>query len=427
MLSELLDRVYPPLEGRQPLPALYMPAAYAAMLLGYSRGPGAPQTLAVTAALAALALARPRYAAGDVMGDYSLSGAMFLMLLTYWDLGTAAGADGPRFVGDVDDDSGKNQTAGKGKGKKPRGRGARDNETAWQRLCWALRLASTTRGIGWNWRVKGVPAHYRGARRQSRGRFAAARALDAAWFAAAKALAVYVVGFCQAVKPAVVIAAGYGSPAVREFLVDAVVSWCGAVWSFCTIGLAHTAAAALTVLLGLCDPWEWPPIFDSLGTAWSVRQVWSTTYHQNLRRALQQPGVRLARFLGLRKGTLASRYLQLYVAFFLSFAVHWWQSYVAVRGDRGELAFFMAQPVVITIEDFLRWIWHGAVDAERRRDLARFERRVGYVWTVAAFTLTLRPAIRGWTGTSMIGGASPDEVAAVGLGRRHGELYLSGW
>jgi hypothetical protein len=60
------------------------------------------------------------------------------------------------------------------------------------------------------------------------------------------------------------------------------------------------------------------------------------------------------RLLSVRKGTLVSRYLQLYNAFFVSAVIHhigalncpysalaWYQFY-----------FFMIQPVAITVEDF---------------------------------------------------------------------------
>lgn len=123
---------------------------------------------------------------------------------------------------------------------------------------------------------------------------------------------------------------------------------------------------------------------------------------------------------------MGSRYLQLYLAFFLSFAVHWSQAYNVARRDCGELAFFMSQPVIITVEDFLQWVWRRSVDPERRESLALLEYRVGYAWTIAAFTFTLMPAITGWVDIGLIGGAGPDEVVALRLGRQLGAAYLRG-
>ncbi|KAI1779261.1 membrane bound O-acyl transferase family-domain-containing protein [Hypoxylon cercidicola] len=405
MLGQLLNPFYPPPSEREPLPALYSPVTYATVLLGYFLGPGTLQTLVITSILVPLALQRPRYTTGDVVTDYSLSGTVIILLLTYLDHGTAS-KNGPRFLGDPDNPLPNG------------GVGERDPKTWRQKLKWAFRLTTTPRGIGWNWQVKGVPAHP-GAR-QSRSRFVFERVVEVARRSALKALAVYGIGFCTTVRSSV------STSPVDEFLLDAFVSWCGAVWSFNTIGVAHAAGGAVTVLLGICEPWEWPPVFGALGEAWSVRQLWSTSYHQILRRPLQQPGIRIARFLGLEKGTFASRYMQLYLAFFISFGTHWWQSYTVTRQDNGEFAFFMLQPVIITIEDFLQWIWGKSVDAERRKQLAWLEYLVGYAWTIAAFTLTLRPVMQGWTGIGLIGSGGPDEKAALQLGRQHGVVYLRG-
>ncbi len=73
-----------------------------------------------------------------------------------------------------------------------------------------------------------------------------------------------------------------------------------------------------------------------------------------LRRIFETANSSLNKLLGIRKGTLFSRYLQLYNAFFVSALIHhigslncpysalvWYQFY-----------FFMIQPVAITVEDF---------------------------------------------------------------------------
>lgn len=253
MLSELLNPYYPPASERTPLPALYFPVAYATVLLGYFLGPGHLQTLLVASILVPLALQRPRYTTGDVVTDYSLSGTLIMLLLTYLDHGTAK-EDAPRFLGNP-----ASPLPGGGVGEE-------DPETAWQKLKWATRLSTSPRGIGWNWQVKGVPAHPGAS--QPRSRFVFERAVEVARRSALKALAVYGIGFCAAVRPSAAT-----SP-LSDFLLDAAVSWCGAIWSFNTIGVSHAAAGAVTVLLGICEPWEWPPVFDALGKAWSVRQLW---------------------------------------------------------------------------------------------------------------------------------------------------------
>ncbi|KAI1379756.1 membrane bound O-acyl transferase family-domain-containing protein [Hypoxylon crocopeplum] len=404
MLAQFLNPFYPAAEQREPLPPLYYLFAFAVQVLGYFLGPGAIQAFAVGSVHLALTLQRPRFTNGDVVSDFCLAGTTIVFLISYLDLGTAT-ENGPRYVGRPD------------KPLPDGGVGERDPKTWAQRLKWSVRLATASRGVGWNWRVKGVPEHPEAG--LPRFRFVRRRVVEVAWRVALKFLAVYGIGFCKTVQSSV------ASPLANWFL-DAAVSWCGAFWSWNTIGSAYAAGAAAAVLLGICEPWEWPPVFGVLGDAWSVRQVWSTSYHQILRRPFQQPGIRLARLLGLEKGTVASRYLQLYLAFFLSFSTHWWQSYTVSRQDNGELAFFMMQPVIITIEDFLQWVWGKFMGPKRKESLAWLEIYMGYAWTVAAFTLTFRPVMKGWTSIGLIGSGGPDETTALKLGQRHGAAYFRG-
>lgn len=252
MIGRLLDPFYPPAQEREPLPSLYYPISYAVLLLGYFLGPGAVKAFAASSVLLVLALQRPRFTSGDVVTDYTLSGTLFILLLAYLDHGTAI-EDGPRYVGRL------RKLLPNG------GTGERDPKTWWQKLKWSVRLSSTPRGIGWNWQVKGVPEHP-GAN-HSQFRFVGERIIEVVWRSVLKALAVYCIGFCKTIQPSAT------SPQVN-FLLDAAVSWCGAVWSFNTIGVAHAAGGVITVLLGICEPWEWPPVFGALGEAWSVRQLW---------------------------------------------------------------------------------------------------------------------------------------------------------
>ncbi|KAI5867629.1 membrane bound O-acyl transferase family-domain-containing protein [Durotheca rogersii] len=431
MLSELLAPYYPAVEDRAPLPALYLPGAFAAVGLGYylhhrgatsrtARRDAGVRALVVGCLLARLTLQRPRYAVGagaSPTADYTSVGHTITQLVAFLDFTTAPGGP-PRFVGrrrlgGAGDREGAAE-GGRGDAREGGGeggrRGAGDRAAPAASLVWALRLLASPRGVGWDWEVKGVPAHAHAG--LSRRRFAARRAAEALLRLALNALAVCCIGLCDA-------AAGAPLPAP---LLDAARTWCGIAWSFHLIGATHAAAAAASVLLGASEPWEWPPVFGPLGEAWCVRRAWSTTYHQLLRRTFQEPGIRLARGLGLRKGTLGSRYVQLYVAFLLSLAVHWWQAFAVARRGGDELAFFATQPLVITVEDGARWAWGRAVPPGRRGPrLRRLERAAGYAWTVAAFTLTARPLMRAWVRLGVVGNAGPEERLALRCGRAAAE------
>ncbi|KAI0010928.1 hypothetical protein F4779DRAFT_260529 [Xylariaceae sp. FL0662B] len=403
MLENLINPFYPPIEERAPLPAFYLPAAFALLVLGYAIGPGLIRNTAISSLLLLLTLQRPYYTAGSVASDYSFSGVCIIYFLASLDLGNS----NPRWIGRTDKPAPKDGSSGVA---------WRDAKTWPQRLGWAFNLATTNRGIGWDWQVKGVPAHPEPD--ATRLRFVGKRVLDFARHVALKSLAVYGIGFCQTVQPAVVQTSPW-----TAHLLGVIENWCGAVWGWNTIGLAYAAGAAITVLLGIYEPWQWPPMLNSVTMAWSVRRIWSVAYHQILRRVLQQPGIRLARLLGFKKGSIPSRYLQLYLAFYISFCIHWWQQYVITRSDKGEFAFFMMQPVAITIEDFVQWVWGSIMNPKRRQNLHWFELLVGYVWTVAAFTFTLTPYVKGMTGTGVVGLGNPGEKAAMTLGRQHGAAY----
>ena len=108
---------------------------------------------------------------------------------------------------------------------------------------------------------------------------------------------------------------------------------------------------------------------------------------------LSQPATRITRALDLRKGSLASRYMQLYLTFGLSCLFHQYQIFNVTRNDMGEFAFFMSQPLAITAEDFVQWAWRKV--RGRERDDRRFNEAVGKLWTVIWFSGCLSQYVRG--------------------------------
>jgi len=60
----------------------------------------------------------------------------------------------------------------------------------------------------------------------------------------------------------------------------------------------------------------------------------------------------------------------------------------------GEFAFFMSQPLAITVEDFVQWAWWKVV-GEQGSKMRRFETAVGSIWMLVWFSLTLHLYIRG--------------------------------
>jgi hypothetical protein len=126
---------------------------------------------------------------------------------------------------------------------------------------------------------------------------------------------------------------------------------------------------------------------------------------------LSQPATRITRLLDLRRGSLASRYTQLYITFGISCLFHQFQMFNVTRRDMGEFAFFMSQPVAITAEDFVQWVWRRLRGSG---ESGRCEMIVGYVWVCIWFSLSLQLYIKGLVDAEVIRdwvfGATPMEV-----------------
>jgi hypothetical protein len=123
----------------------------------------------------------------------------------------------------------------------------------------------TTRGVGWNWEVKGIPPHPDG--HMKRFDFAIKQFVWSLFSFACKLPCLYLIGAGIAIK------AKYDSTIVRQ-LADVVIGWSAASWAFHGLNNAYRGGAAVSVALGLYEPRDWPPLFGELSEAWSVRQMW---------------------------------------------------------------------------------------------------------------------------------------------------------
>lgn len=129
---------------------------------------------------------------------------------------------------------------------------------------------------------------------------------------------------------------------------------------------------------------------------------------------VSQPAMRITRFLGLPKGSVASRLLQLYISFGISCLLHQYQMFNVTRKDMGEFAFFMSQPVAITFEVIAQSIWRKAT---RGKDYRRLPTIIGYVWVAAWMSWTLPWYVKGFRDagitTDAISGGAPMEIGGL--------------
>jgi hypothetical protein len=245
----------------------------------------------------------------------------------------------------------------------------KEKKTFWQRLGWHFDLATSMRGIGWNWKVNHVPE----TTPKTRWQFVRTEVLKAFIFYALFDIIWYSIQ-------------GSSFSNSSDLDLTSVSIWRQILWtwvpgleSYYSLNMQCSLFAALTVGLGLYEPDDWPPITGKLKDVSSVRDLWGQFWHQALRRVSRYPAVRicrnlltsegqtlgipfqvLTRLVPIKKGTLLSKYSQLYLAFAASAFLHYFPDLIQGRGGSDDclkqLAYFLVQPLAITAEDFVVYL-----------------------------------------------------------------------
>ena len=153
------------------------------------------------------------------------------------------------------------------------------------------------------------------------------------------------------------------------------------------IGVTYHIPALLLTLTHLTTPHSWPSVFGSWSSATTVRGAWGNLWHQYFRRWFEVFNTLLLNTLHIRRGTLLSKYIQIYFAFLLSAIFHHIAALncVYVPSVRHQFLFFMLQPVCITIEDIA--IAFGKRVGIKNSTAVRV---MGYLWTFTAISFTGR-------------------------------------
>ncbi|RBR16007.1 hypothetical protein FVER53590_11130 [Fusarium verticillioides] len=119
------------------------------------------------------------------------------------------------------------------------------------------------------------------------------------------------------------------------------------VIGYVSVRLAHNFVAAVSVVLGLCKPEDWPHLNGPISSWSTVRTFWGTFWHRLFRKALAGWGDFIPdKVLQLRRGTLLSRYTRLTLAFFASGLMHRCVHYFyrLEAGERQGLCLFYLDP-----------------------------------------------------------------------------------
>lgn len=254
-------------------------------------------------------------------------------------------------------------------------------QTALGRLGWHADLCTAMRGIGWNWKVKNVPEPANP--KTTKWAFVRKEAL--------KAIMWYLL-FDLCTYP--VLESSYHSHNPPDLFSDTIpiqliFTWLQALGSYYAINLQYSLAVALSVGVGLFKPQNWPPVMGKLRDVLTVRDLWGKFWHQFLRRKLNLPFEILKRYIPIRRGTLTSKYLQLYLAFIASACLHhlgaWNSPDSSGANNWRQATFFLIQPIAISFEDFVIYLGKKAGIKKSWKT-----KLLGRVWTFAWFTYSLR-------------------------------------
>ena len=245
--------IYPLLDARHPAPALLIPAFY--LLFAFATVfKSASARLSILILLITLAASSPHFAAKTLNEDYSRGLPSFAIPIFFADLLLSSSAGSIRFIRHSNDSTDQDT-----------GTSDNDCDTLWEKFKWGFRLVVSFRLIGWNVQVKGVPYHHN--KDLSRRDFVLKYSFLSGLSWTYKLAFQYLIGLAVAGRAETI------SPNAHRFF-DVLEGWSGALWAAVGLNQYYQLAAAISVGIYLCDPWEWPPFFGSFFDGWSVRQIW---------------------------------------------------------------------------------------------------------------------------------------------------------
>ncbi|KAL4896949.1 membrane bound O-acyl transferase family-domain-containing protein [Aspergillus ambiguus] len=185
-----------------------------------------------------------------------------------------------------------------------------------------------------------------------------------------------------------------------EQVITALVAWF--VVTRILISFYYRSLSILCVALGLESPEMFPPLFNKMADAYTLRNFWGKFWHQNLRVNFTAVSNFITRkILGLPKPSVLERYTNVLLVFFLSGVLHITTDVVSnipIR-ESGAMTFFLSFTVGYMIEDGVQAAWkqvHGSQKAREEPEL--WKKAIGFVWVVAFLAVTstgyFRPALK---------------------------------
>ena len=245
--------LYPTLTERYEAPGYLVPAFYIWFALA-ALTPSRSVRCSLLVLLVAQSVSSPAFKGKDLNEDYGRGLPSFTIPIFLVDLLILSHSNKTRFVGAEQEHQSSDA-----------GISDEDCNTLWEKFKWGFRLVTTFRGIGWNFQVKGVPLH--SDKKLTRRDFAIKYLALSVRSWIYKSILQYVLGFARGAQ-----AETSSCPIHNGF--EILEGYAGAFWGCVGLMQFYQLGAAVSVGIGLCEPWEWPPFFGSIENAWSVRQMW---------------------------------------------------------------------------------------------------------------------------------------------------------
>ncbi|MCJ1401037.1 hypothetical protein MMC11_004249 [Xylographa trunciseda] len=170
----------------------------------------------------------------------------------------------------------------------------------------------------------------------------------------------------------------------REAFIRVYFTFLGWVIPYCTLRAGHSLAGCICVLCGDL-PERWPPLFGSIGDAYTIRRFYALFWHHLMRKAFTSHAVFIVnKVLHLPRNNPVSRYLIIILTFLISAGLH-----LAAGMALSECVvyaqtrYFFSIAAVIILEDAVIWLYKSKFSSsalpadDPRRTLWRL---VGYSW-----------------------------------------------
>ncbi|KAJ5329639.1 hypothetical protein N7452_010029 [Penicillium brevicompactum] len=174
-----------------------------------------------------------------------------------------------------------------------------------------------------------------------------------------------------------------------ELVIMNLVAWLVAART--SISSLYRLSAIICVATGIWPVSDFPPLFNSMSDAYTLRNFWGKFWHQMLRLSFTGVSNFISRdVLRLPKPSLVERYINVFLVFFISGLMHLLANPVQSISLRqsGAMPYFLSFVIGYMIEDGVAALWKQIRGSRYTEDLSLWQKTIGFCW------------VFGWIGVS---------------------------